>query len=278
MVVGRVRDFERYHWGRERADQHIIGPVSRAGWFKDGIGVYAADWDQLLVLDACRADLFEEVADLGEFDAYGRQWSRGSATCEWTERNWQRDASDVEYYTANVVVSQHIRSPGDFAAFNSAYRMSETETMHADQLVDTVRDADPDVDNHRIVVHAVEPHAPFHAAGWFDHSHTTPWRALRAGERTKNEVWEAYKRNLEHGLDALLPLAREWPGRTVVTADHGNLLGERVAGLRTYGHPRGVRHPNLVHVPWAVVDSDAPEQDQTAATSVADQLEALGYA
>ena len=41
-------------------------------------------------------------------------------------------------------------------------------------------------------------------------------------------------------------------GKTVVTSDHGNLFGRRLwpIPLQKYGHPPGLRFPELIEVPW----------------------------
>lgn len=54
-----------------------------------------------------------------------------------------------------------------------------------------------------------------------------------------------------HGL----PGATRTDGTTVVTSDHGNHLGEFATPfpIRLYGHPEGIRTPELIRVPWLVV-------------------------
>jgi hypothetical protein len=78
-------------------------------------------------------------------------------------------------------------------------------------------------------------------------------------------------------------------GRTVITSDHGNLVGERAwpVPVRLYGHPEGIRHPALVKVPWAVIEGDGRravvDEGVHAVTGEADEvveqrLRDLGYA
>ena len=83
---------------------------------------------------------------------------------------------------------------------------------------------------------------------------------------------------------------RELNGRTVVTADHSNMIGKRSLPIpiRDWSHPRGIYTKELVTVPWLVfengprweiraeeptIQSDAVDDD-----AVADQLRHLGYA
>ncbi|KXB01998.1 hypothetical protein AKJ44_01685 [candidate division MSBL1 archaeon SCGC-AAA261F17] len=69
--------------------------------------------------------------------------------------------------------------------------------------------------------------------------------AREYGDRT---LYEAYENNLRAALAEVKKLAERLPGKTVVTSDHGELLGED--GL--YGH--GWRHPLLREVPWLEVE------------------------
>ena len=70
-------------------------------------------------------------------------------------------------------------------------------------------------------------------------------------------VRTAYRENLDRVMAEMEHLLDELDGRTVVTADHGELLGERSSPLpyREYGHPWGTYMEKLVKVPWNVYDS-----------------------
>jgi len=52
------------------------------------------------------------------------------------------------------------------------------------------------------------------------------------------------------------------PGRTVVTADHGEAFGEKIHPLipiRVYGYPSEIRIPTLVKVPWLIISPEEKE-------------------
>lgn len=77
------------------------------------------------------------------------------------------------------------------------------------------------------------------------------------------------------------------PGRAVVTADHGELLGERVIPLsrRLYGHPKNLKSEALRRVPWLEIpserrrsfSSDPPVKSTMTVEAREDRLAALGY-
>lgn len=104
----------------------------------------------------------------------------------------------------------------------------------------------------------------------------------------RGTVWEAYADNLERVLNDVLALVAGLDGKTVVTSDHGNMLGERAwpVPVRLYGHPEGVRHPTLTEVPWATIDGEERREitagDVTAVDAVDSEvvesrLQDLGY-
>jgi hypothetical protein len=115
------------------------------------------------------------------------------------------------------------------------------------------------------------------------------WEQLRRGEVSKRRVWKAYKENLELTFPHIESLLEDVPGRTAITSDHGNLVGEFLWPFpkREYGHPVGIRAPKLIKVPWLVTDtgrrrdirSDPPVESNVRPESdeVRDRLADLGY-
>lgn len=273
------------------------------------------DWDTLVVLDACRADLFEERADLSAYDSYQRVTSNGSATREWTIQNFVGEAfGDTVYVTANPYVSRE--------ASDSFHRLvepwldrfdDESRTVHPEDLVEVAAQIHEDHPDKRVVVHFMQPHHPFITRPdlqfkgwaisdfdeWTEHQKQTgmyergerphtPWDALYMGLAEKADVWDAYGENLDVTLDALEDLLDAVEGRTVVTSDHGNMLGERTwpIPMRVFGHPSGVRNDELVSVPWAVVETgerrDVTDEgvrsvSESESDVMEERLEDLGY-
>ncbi|KXA92773.1 hypothetical protein AKJ65_07070 [candidate division MSBL1 archaeon SCGC-AAA259E19] len=77
----------------------------------------------------------------------------------------------------------------------------------------------------------------------------TPTRLEKIAEEFGEEVLrDAYRKNLEIVLEEVKTLAERLPGSIIVTADHGELLGEN--GL--YGHL--FHHHLLKEVPWLEVE------------------------
>lgn len=183
--------------------------------------------------------------------------------------------------------------------------------------------------NKRLIAHFMQPHVPFIGEtrlniedrimdgfrgimldeGDIGMEFNTVWAALSEGKVDKEMFWKAYRDNLRYVLEEALPLAEQLPGKTVITADHGNAIGEYAFPfpIPVYFHPSGIRLPVLNDVPWfvppyserkAIVRSDesVPKQasggikpgDSTAAEKpnddddvdedvVEERLSALGY-
>jgi hypothetical protein len=104
------------------------------------------------------------------------------------------------------------------------------------------------------------------------------------------DVWAAYAENLELTIPHVEELLETLDGKSVITADHGNLFGEKVRPIpiRTYGHPPGFRTTELVSVPWFVppfedhrsVQSEPPQvgtTDSSDTAQIQQQLRDLGY-
>jgi len=100
---------------------------------------------------------------------------------------------------------------------------------------------------------------------------------------------DAYEHNLRCALYSVRDAIATVNGTTVLTADHGELLGEN----QDFGHGLGRDHEHLRDVPWFTVDSEEtiqmnPESPQerwvtttkgeTATDSIEARLSDLGYA
>jgi len=95
----------------------------------------------------------------------------------------------------------------------------------------------------------------------------------------KDALREAYHDTLERALGSVSSFADRVDGRTVVTADHGELLGED----GRYQHPVDVDDPRLRTVPWFEVETvtRVPDTNCEMGTgpdrTVTDRLQQLGY-
>ncbi|WP_380677659.1 hypothetical protein [Salinigranum sp. GCM10025319] len=296
-VIRRLRDGETSI--RQLAAHHLnrlyYSLRNPDGYNANGIDVFAEDWDNLLILDACRYDYFAEQSTLdGTLES---RISRASATREWVHANFtDRQLHDVVYVSANP---NYRKVADDIGAEVHAY----VDVWRDDTLVgegntvvppETVTkhafDAAEEYPNKRLLVHYVQPHYPFigpTGREYFDPTATLNEVSLKY-DLTDGRLDRAYRENLDLVLDEAERLLATLDGKTVVSADHGELLGERVRPLplRAYGHPNGVYVDELVKVPWLVhtrgerkkiVAEEPTDRDEVDDQALEEQLRNLGY-
>lgn len=285
--------------------------LNRWQYNPEGIDVFTEDWDNLVILDACRYDMFERYAELpGRLE---HRHTQGTSTTEFLKANFGgRDLHDTVYVTANPQL-YHNRNEIDTKLYRTIdiWREEGWNEEHGTVLPETVTEyaqraarAHP---NKRLVVHYIQPHYPFiESETEFDKRHLAApdadgqgagkgenvWGQLMTGALDANpaDIWRPYVANLKRALPHVEELIRELGGRTVVTADHGNMVGERSfpIPIREWGHPRGIYTEQLARVPWLVHDN-GPRRDVVAERpesttegvdeeTVTNRLKHLGYA
>ncbi|MDS0258470.1 hypothetical protein NDI56_03480 [Haloarcula sp. S1CR25-12] len=267
------------------------------------------DWDNLILIDACRADLFEETMDTSRYDSYSRVVSVDSNTTPWSIKNFKdRQLGDTVFVTGNPAPSKTV--PNDFHEFIEVWTDKDahdttTYTVPAESVCEYTRDAVEQYPDKRVLAHFVQPHCPFvpredlvFRNTWGDAERIgieggeperpyNVWDALEMGEVDADTVWEGYRENLEYVMEHVHDLVEDLPGKTVITSDHGNMLGERtITGRKVYGHPGGMRMKDLVEVPWAVVengprkeirDDGVHSEGSVESDLIESRLAALGY-
>jgi hypothetical protein len=96
----------------------------------------------------------------------------------------------------------------------------------------------------------------------------------------------AYAETLAVVIDEAEQLVEAFDGKTVISADHGEMLGERAwpVPVKYYGHIPGVYTDELVTVPWHACEFDErrtieaePPVERTVSVDVDEQLRNLGY-
>jgi hypothetical protein len=271
----------------------------------NGISFIDQDWDNLIILDACRYDLFKEVNEIP--GTLRKVESRGAATPEFLRGNFHgQDLSDMVYVTTNPMLYRY--SDEIDVTFHDVINLwtgdtwnEEYQTVLPDVVTQEAIQAADRYPNKRLLVHYMQPHYPFIEANTsFDKGHIgadspdelTTWMQILTGEVDidRDELWKAYADNLRLALPHIEELIQNINGKTVVTSDHGNMFAERSKPIpiREWGHPPGIWTDELVKVPWLEVPnesdrreivSESPNTESTPENDaeVQDRLESLGY-
>jgi hypothetical protein len=221
------------------------------------------EWQNLFILDACRHDLYEEATGQEVDDRV----TLGGHSAEYIEKTFSEgDYSNTVYVTSNP----HF-SPGNFRdetgreideVFHEVFHTYQTDwhdeenTVLPGPLIRDARTARNLFPDKKIIVHFMQPHYPFVGTEMTkggigeENDKLNVWWKTMIGDYSDEQTWEAYSDNLEKFLPEIKKAGRELEGKTVITADHANLVGE--AGI--YGHPKGVKLKELRKVPWDVIE------------------------
>lgn len=277
-----------------------------------GTNIFSRDWDLAIVLDACRVDCIAAVAS--EYDFIGdvsAVWSVGSSSHEWTTQTFSREYLDevrgTAFLSANpfshrTLVRGHTppyRSVCPFGSFAwdpvSADDLSyyeqvtnegmDCETVPPSKITDRLISVGRADDYQRVVAHYFQPHQPFLKPGedpmevselMYHH----PMEMYDRGELSYDELWEAQLDALRTVLDCIEVLLSNFEAENVViTADHGQLLGE----FGVTGHPGGLPAPQIKRTPWiettaADEETYTPRAEADRSTDVPEErLKNLGY-
>jgi hypothetical protein len=277
-----------------------------------GVDFMAEDWDNLLILDACRYDMFAEHNWLsGDLQ---KRTSLAASTPEFVTKTFGGQTyHDTVYVTANPQLTLRV-GEDVFHHVEPVWKTDwdeELSTVRPETMVNRTRDIYERFPDKRILAHFMQPHYPFIGelgrteldgqAGFeltkrlasgenAERDGTSIWDLLERGEVDADLVWSAYVENLEVVLEEVEDLLEAFNERTVVTSDHGNLVGETVGPLPIpmYGHPTRIHAENLVTVPWLVseggrrknITAEPPTASKTSydTETLEDRLADLGYA
>lgn len=257
-----------------------------------GDPIYEQDWNLLIVLDACRADMLREVAEDHEFlSDFDVSESVGSYSLSWMERNFTEEYADEMAETVMVTGNPFSESALDdnkFSHLEEVWKYSWDEdigTIRPRALTDEAISLSRDLNPEQMIVHYMQPHAPFtthpelqqgpSATDWANATDKSIWMRTQEGdislERTKNAYMDELQMVLE---DVSLLLDNVDAEVAVISADHGEAMGE--SGI--YGHARGVAIDELRVVPWVettATDSREYIPDNQTSTEEGDQMDRL---
>lgn len=249
------------------------------------------DWDNLIILDACRYDLFKQVNPIeGQLHRFH---SRGCHTGEFVQQNFQDGTFlDTVYVSSNPNPAEEANA--EFASVEEVWESGWDESLHTvppEITVERTIDAEDRFPNKRLISHFVPPHYPWIGPEgrefMSEHGYAPQnrdehiWVQMRTGEADAERVWNVYEENLRVTIPHVQELVNSLDGKTVVTSDHGNAFGE----WGVYGHPPSCYISPLVQVPWLEVPYDERKNITSARTGERftdeepskEQLRDLGY-
>ena len=283
--------------------------------YRWGTNVFDRKWDLLVILDACRVDALQEVAD--EYDFLGQIesiTSVGSTSFEWMnhtfDKTYEEEIGRTAYITSNGYTQRVLTQGGDTGHAAMPFGPTEYNVVppegfgHLEELwrtdledypewvignndrtrqspqytTDRAINAGRNINADQMMVHYMYPHDPFPLA---EPELFEPFDPLRRGDVSRDTVWDRYLENLRLVLDEIELLIENVDAETVaITADHGEAFGE----YGFYRHVIGCPLSCVRQVPWAETTAvDTETYTPTAPTSgsqtisAEETLEHLGY-
>ena len=274
------------------------------------------DWDFLIILDACRYDILD---DLDWFDEeVERRLSKASHSREFAIKNFAGQTHyDTVYVTANGHVADIAQNNFHNFIFTDVDDFSDSyETIHPSKqglapntVYEAALDTYDEYPNKQIIIHFMQPHAPYFGDGadqlekklcrtgfsiktrnpeemesmGLEEDEITVVKAARKGLISQKELRNAYISNLKKVLHYVDLLLDRFDGKFAITADHGELLGE---GGKFARHPKETYKEELRYVPWVevtsgprreIIDEEPSNSKKIADEKIEDRLSALGY-
>ena len=308
-IRGVLAGAGRFSQLRSRRAINRIASVPFDRWAPAPRDVIREDWDVLVLLDACRYDIFAQEQELeGDLEACT---SVAGSSKTFLQRSFVgRELHDTVYVTGNPYVTEV--PPRTFHAVEDGPLREGSDpdrgTIPPSAITDAARAAVNQYPHKRVIVHYMQPHMPplgptadrldrelglrgIEMLYQEESEGTKLFEAAEAGRIDRATVRQAYRETLQIVLEDVTDLLSSLEGRVVVSADHGEYLGERVPPLyrRRYGHGPIGTHPRaapLYRVPWfeipgerrRAVRADPPTEAQAAGETPTEQLRALGYA
>lgn len=226
--------------------------INYKGYNHKGQSVLDGEWDYLIILDACRYDIFSRVNWIdGELK---KRISLGSHTLEWARNNFT-NFYNIIYLSTNPFISDFT-----FRGFNASKHFSKVINLYSGEggkkSKSFLRDIHPKNVTKRaikhirsnfgskFIIHYLQPHQPFL------HNMYVDYNTYHKGEVNIEEFRMAYVENLILALSYIEKLLNVIDSdKVVITADHGELLGEK----HLVGHHQGIYFKELVEVPWLAV-------------------------
>lgn len=257
----------------------------------DGDNVMDYKWDNLIILDACSCEAFlREFSVRFPDQTAGCRISNATCTLEFLMKTFTDDYySDIVYITGNPYPNKVFK--------NKFYKIipvwvtgwdEQLNTVPPENMLRATLSALKKYPNKRFVIHFMQPHFPYVNLPSLDDSSMKLFRKFTMNDSksieavpfehkpylnspfrivsspiylmgTREDHLRGYYYNLRRVLDIVERLLRVLPGKTLVTADHGDAFGEIVHPLvpiRVYGHPWNIRIDILKKVPMWIVTNE----------------------
>lgn len=224
-----------------------------------GVSLLQEDWDYLIILDACRFDIFEEENFIP--GKLFKKHSLGTGTPEWLRENFRERRENLIYVTANPWFAKIFTRPYPFhhtKLISAGKGSKKIPTIHPTRVTRAALDLLTRFPNKRFIIHYLQPHIPYISpkikSPKLKKAAPVILRQVLYGDIKIKKVKTAYRKNLRFVLKEIeANLIPHLQGKVVISSDHGEAFGEK--GILF--HPFGVYIKELTEIPWLEINQDA---------------------
>jgi len=231
-----------------------------------GSEVMHEDWDVLILLDALRFDVFRDFHELdGQLNSIT---CLGAGSWEFMCENFVgHQFHDTVYLTANPF-SERLERNIFYKQISVLDKWDEDiGTVHPSTMVDAARKAALKYPNKRLIIHMMQPHDPhlgrlkheiYEKISRENNVNKFMFKACKMGAISRQELIHSYIQNFSLVQNYVSSLVESVDGKIVISADHGENLGEKKFGVRIWEHSIHTRECR--EIPWFVIKSDQRRQ------------------
>ncbi|MFB6200101.1 MAG: hypothetical protein ABEJ83_04430 [Candidatus Nanohaloarchaea archaeon] len=215
------------------------------------------DWDNLIILDACRYDIYKEVTGRD----IEKRISVASFTSQYTEKTFSTgDWTDTVFVSANgfhadKTIQDLTGRENIFYERWSCIGDKWDEDILGVSPSDVIEDAETAnklFPSKNLIVHFGQPHQWFlDEDGELVFRPETNYRVGNNGLADREQTIYYYKESIKRALEEIAQFLPKLEGKTVISADHGEVLGEN----QVYGHFKSSKAKALREVPWDVIEN-----------------------
>lgn len=231
--------------------------------------IHKWDWDVLIVLDSCRFDYFKKYHRSYIKGVLKKVQSPASDTFSWLQATFQ-EYYDCTVYSSHPVLNSSGIPRGGYKAAPHFKRIIDIWKDGWNNQYGTVL---PQSVNHSVIedmakglwkgkniIWYMQPHAPWIGDTKITGISDSPndkrsihkiWDLIKRGKISEDRLKQAYKDNMFAALVQVAILTSYLKGKIVITADHGESLGD---GGR-FGHSAFKSDRELIEVPWLEIEN-----------------------
>lgn len=218
------------------------------------------DWSDIILFDGGRYDIFAELIHLYFDGEITQVWNGDVAwTHDWFSRMFRKKYPDVCYYSPSIweVIKNKpkLKYPKSFGRVVGGLSIPFDNVFFEENSRRTNKKIIDDFWFNRRVIHYWQPHPPFPGMPFTQGKSKSSkcYSLMKEGKLTTVDLTEAYIENCLFALKAAKELIPHLGDKVIITADHGECLGDCGQLFHGQGHDK---HNHLVNVFWFEIDNN----------------------